>query len=73
MGKVTLEFDSVEEAEDIRNALDGYKWKLAIWDLDQNLRNEMKFNNLSNEKHKAFEEIREKIIEVLNDYQLHLD
>jgi hypothetical protein len=28
MGKVTLEFDSVEEAEDIRNALDGYKWKL---------------------------------------------
>ena len=73
MGKVTLEFDSVEEADDIRNALDGYKWKLAIWDLDQNLRNEMKFNNLSNEKYKAFEEIREKIIEVLNDYQLHLD
>jgi hypothetical protein len=73
MGKVTLEFDSVEEAEDISNALDGYKWKLAIWDLDQNLRNEMKFNNLSNEKYKAFEEIREKIIEVLNDYQLHLD
>lgn len=73
MGKITLEFDSVEEAEDIRNALDGYKWKLTIWDLDQHLRNEMKFNNLSNEKYKAFEEIREKIIAVLNDYQLHLD
>ncbi|MBU3658878.1 MAG: hypothetical protein FGM14_03335 [Flavobacteriales bacterium] len=73
MGKITLEFDSVEEAEDIRNALDGYKWKLTIWDLDQHLRNEMKFNNLSNEKYKAFEEIRKKIIAVLNDYQLHLD
>ena len=73
MGKVTLEFDSVEEAEDIRNALDGYKWKLALWDLDQHLRNEMKFNNLSNEKYKAFEEVREKIKEFINDYKLQLD
>jgi len=35
MAKVILEFDAVEDQEDIRTALDGYKWKLAMWDLDQ--------------------------------------
>ena len=38
MGKIILEFDSVEEQDDVRAALDGYKWKLAMWDLDQLLR-----------------------------------
>jgi hypothetical protein len=33
--KITLEFDSIEEQDDARVALDGYKWKLAMWDLDQ--------------------------------------
>lgn len=74
MGKVTLEFDSVEEAEDIRNALDGYKWKLAVWDLDQHLREQVKYNsNLSEEVGNAFEDLREKIRTILNDYQLELD
>ena len=36
--KITLEFDSIEEQDDARVALDGYKWKLAMWDLDQTLR-----------------------------------
>jgi hypothetical protein len=35
MAKVIIEFDTFEEADEIRNALDGYKWKLAMWDLDQ--------------------------------------
>ena len=38
MGKVILEFDSVEEQDDIKSALDGYKWKLAMLDFDQELR-----------------------------------
>ena len=45
MGKIILEFDSVEEADEIINALDGYKWKLAIWDLDQHLREQVKYNS----------------------------
>jgi len=35
MAKVILEFDAVEEQDDIKLALEGYKWKLAMWDLDQ--------------------------------------
>ena len=45
MGKVIFEFDSLEEAEDIRTSLDGYKYKLVIWDFDQHLRSQIKYND----------------------------
>lgn len=38
MAKVTIEFDRVEEAEELRTALDGYKYKMLLWELDQKLR-----------------------------------
>ncbi len=43
MGKVILEFDSVEEQDEIHSALNGYKYKLAFWDLDQRLRDTTKY------------------------------
>jgi hypothetical protein len=42
MAKIILEFDSVEEQDEVRTALDGYKWKLAVWDIDQKLRGRCK-------------------------------
>ena len=36
--KVTIEFDRVEEAEELRTALDGSKYKMLLWELDQKLR-----------------------------------
>ena len=38
MGKIILEFDSDEERDDARTALDAYKWRGVVWDLDQKLR-----------------------------------
>jgi len=43
MGKIILEFNSEEEGNDARLALDGYKWKIAMWDLDQELRKIVKY------------------------------
>ena len=43
MSKVTIEFDRVEEADDLRNALDGWKYKMFIWELDQKLRSVHKY------------------------------
>ena len=43
MGKIILEFDSVEESIDARLALDASKWKMSVWDLDQSLRNTTKY------------------------------
>ena len=74
MGKVTIEFDSVEEQDDIRDALDGYKWKLTVYEIDQYLRNELKYNEkLSNLELKFAEKTREQIREILKDYSLNLD
>ena len=43
MAKVVIEFDSVEEAEELRAALDGYKYKNLIYELDQKLRSVCKY------------------------------
>jgi hypothetical protein len=78
MGKIILEFDSVEEQNDVRVALDGYKWKNAMWELDQLLRSTTKYAVF--EKREATEaerdmadKIREFIREILDEHNLNLE
>jgi hypothetical protein len=81
MGKVTIEFDTVEEAQDIRDALDGYKWKLAVWDLDQKLRETTKHgvsligtkDGASDEEFNITDKLRNLIREILSDYNLKME
>lgn len=74
MGKVTIEYDTVEEAEDIQNAINGWKWKAAMWDLDQMLRGYVKYDeNLSEDKYDAYDKVRELIRETLADYGLNIN
>ncbi len=74
MGKVTIQFDTIEEQEDIRDALDGYKWRMVAWELDQFLRSEMKYNEkLSNLEYEFAEKTREELRERINSYNLSLE
>lgn len=82
MGKVILEFDSVEEQDDIKSALDGYKWKLAMSDLDQELRKTTKYGQSTIKtdgtqacgvEDAVAEKYRELLREILNGYGLLLD
>ncbi len=75
MAEVILKFDSVEEAEDLRSAIDGWKWKMVAWDLDQYLRNKIKYNDdsLSVEVLDALEKVREELNDLINSSQLHLE
>jgi hypothetical protein len=75
MAEVILKFDSVEEAEDLRSAIDGWKWKMVAWDLDQYLRNKLKYNDdsLSVEVLDALEKVREELNDLINSSQLHLE
>lgn len=74
MSKIILEFNGDEEAEDARIALDGYKWKLAMWDLDQHLRAEVKYNEkLPEDVADAYDSVREKVREILESYNLNLE
>ena len=78
MGKIILEFDSVEEQSDLRSALDGYKWKMAMWDLDQTLRGTTKHGIFDNREATGVEQemaerLRNGIREILSEYNLNLD
>jgi len=79
--KITIEFDGIEEQDDARTALDGYKWKLAMWDLDQLLRSTTKYDvsllkhneQASEAEYEIAEKIREEIRNILEGYNLNLD
>ena len=81
MGKIILEFDSQEEANDARTALDGYKWQHAMWELDQKLRQTTKYGvSVIHSESEApefeqdiVEKYREMIRNILNDSNLKLD
>jgi len=69
--KATITF---EEEEDLRTALDGYKWKLVSWDLDQEMRRLLKYDDtITDEKWHQVEELRTKLRQIINDYNLNLD
>lgn len=72
MAKIILEFDSIEEKDDARIALDGYRWRGIVWDLDQHLRNKVKYCP-DNEDPEAYQAIRDKLRELLEEYNLNLD
>jgi len=81
MGKVILEFDSVEEQDDIKSALDGYKWKLAMSDLDNELRKTTRYNQSliktdtqsCDVEDLVAEKYRDLLREILSGYGLLLD
>jgi len=78
---ITLTFDSLEEAEEARLALDGWKWKIAMWDLDQTLRSTTKYGVSMSDKSKEAtgveqdmaDKVRDTIREILNEYNLNLE
>ncbi len=78
--KITLEFKD-EDAEEALTALDGYKWKLALWELDQLLRLTTKYDasilkhneQASEAEYEIAEKIREEIGRILENYNLKLD
>jgi hypothetical protein len=72
--EVIIKFSDEDAAEDAKIALDGYKWKSAIWELDQYLRSEIKYNEqLPSEVGEAYEKLRDKIREILSDSNLTME
>ena len=74
MAKVTLEFDFDEDREEMESAINGWKWKHLVWELDQHLRKELKYNDqLTGKAYDAVDAIRETLHELKNDAGLKLD
>ena len=75
MGEIILKFDSETERVDAQTAMDGWKWKIAMWDLDQELRSTTKYGksviNPGSEEASGLERdiadrYRDKIREIMN-------
>jgi hypothetical protein len=71
MTSATLTFD---DENDLLTAINGYKFKLALWQVDQFLRSEMKYNDkLTSEQYDYAEMLRNKLHEFINDFNLTLE
>lgn len=74
MAKVILEFDPFEDREEMESAINGSKWKMLVWDLDQHLRSELKYNDvITGDVYDALEKIRKHLHELKNDSGLTLE
>jgi hypothetical protein len=70
--KATLEFDLTQEQEQFEDAINGWKWSHAMWQLDQYLRAKVKYasDDAHAEAINAFEEARDELHRILNEDNL---
>ena len=72
--KATLEFNLPDDQDDFQDAVNGHKWRLMVWNFDQKLRSQLKYNDkLSPEQYKVYEEIRNLLWEKMGEEGLSLD
>jgi hypothetical protein len=67
MSEAILKFNLPEEQEEFEFASNAGKMHLALWDIKQQLRNHLKHDeNMSEEVHRAVENIRDELFEILD-------
>jgi hypothetical protein len=66
--KATLEFTLPEDQDDFNYATNGFNYYHALWEMDQWLRSEYKYND----KEEMYE-VREKLREIITDNNVKLD
>lgn len=77
MAKVIIEFDSVEEQDDINMALNGYKYSIILHQLDNDLRSITKYGVYKNrdatdKEIDLAQELRDSIQSYLSEFNLSI-
>jgi len=72
--KVTLEFELPDEQSDFDSAMNGYKWELAVWDMNQYLRSVTKYasDDTSADVIEALDKVRDELFNILDNYNLEI-
>ena len=72
MPKATLEFNLPEERGEFHTAVNANKYIAALQDIDTELRNKIKYagDDVSDDTHKAYQEIRDKLGEMCEGFDL---
>ena len=78
MAKAILEFDLNEpdDREAHKRAVKSLDLVLALWDIDQYLRSQIKYGNeteITDEQYKILEETRTKLHQILSEYNISFD
>lgn len=70
--KATLEFNLPEDELDLSNAINGNKFKLILWNMDQHLRNIVKHSE-NEEAVEIAEELRNRLREYFSEYNVSIE
>lgn len=72
--KATLDFNLPEDQESFDDAVNGWKWSHAMWQLDQFLRTKVKYasDDASEESINAYQDARDQLHQLLNEYNLEM-
>jgi hypothetical protein len=73
MAKVTIEFDSIEDKHEMEMCLNGMKWYLLAWELDQYLRGRLKYEPMSDKEYEMLQQTRDKLHELKSENGLSFD
>jgi hypothetical protein len=73
MAKVIIEFDSIEDKDEMEMCLNGMKWYLLAWEIDQYMRSRLKYSELSEDVYKELDDAREKLHEIMRHDGLKFD
>ena len=74
--KAILEFNLPEEETDFYLATKGSDWRKVCWDMEQWLRQQNKYmpdNRFNKDKDDAYLEVREMLIEIMNENGVNLE
>ena len=72
--KVILEYELPDEQSDFDSAMNGYKWELAVWDMNQYLRSVTKYasDDTSADVIEALDKVRDELFNILDNYNLEI-
>ena len=73
--KAILEFNLPDDQEEFDLATSGLKFWSVLWELDQDLRAKTKYapDDLPQDKYDAYEEIRDKLRELMSENNISFD
>lgn len=72
--EATLKYNLPDEQSDFNLAVNGFKWHLVAWDLDQYFRTRLKYEEgISDQAYEAVEQARDKLRDIISEYGLSVN
>ena len=71
--KAVLQYDLPEDETDYKNAVNGWRWRRVVEEMDSRLRDKLKYDTLPDPLYDEIQHVRDGLFELLHDFNLTLD